>query len=307
MRALIIGGSGFVGSHLSTFLKEKLCCETVLTSSKNENVQFRHLDVLSTRSVEEALRAESPDLIFYLAAQSSVKLGWNEPVRTSEINVLGVHNFLEAYRKLGLNCKVLIVGSGEEYGYSVNRRPITEKEILNPGNVYAVTKACQNMISSVYAKAFSLPLIMTRTFNHFGPGQTETFVVADFCKQIAMIEKGILPPQIRVGNLNAKRDFTYVKDIVEAYCNLILFGEPGATYNVGTGKAVEVKKILDTLLSLTPIPIEIIKDQQKFRPLEVMEIVPDVTRLKDVTGWSPKISLEEGLVETLEYWRCCFK
>lgn len=307
MKAAIIGGSGFVGGHLSSYLNNSLCCETILTSSREKDERFIPLNVLDKGSIEKFLITHCPDLIFYLAAQSSVKIAWSEPIKTSDINVFGVLNFLEVSCNLGLKRRTLIVGSGEEYGPSINNAPLKESDLLKPGNVYAVTKACQNMISSVYAKAYSFPLVMTRTFNHFGPGQSPNFVVADFCKQIAMIEKGLCKPEIFVGNLRAKRDFCAVQDVVDAYCRLILFGKPGETYNVGSGRSIEIKEILDTLLGLSRLRIKVVQDPDKYRPLDVEEIVPDISKLQFTTGWSPKISLKKGLLETLNYWREQFK
>lgn len=309
MKALIVGGSGFVGPHLADYLRRKLSVDVLLTSSQVNNKKYEFLDVLNLDSIRDFLCRTSPELIFYLAAQSSVKIAWEKPLTTAEVNVFGILNFLEVYRELGLKSKILVVGSGEEYGdYNGNEKhTLEEGDVLNPGNVYAVTKACQNMISSVYAKAYSVPIVMTRTFNHFGPGQSSNFVVSDFCRQIAKIEKGLQEPVIYVGNLKAKRDFSDVRDIVDAYCRLILFGKFGETYNVGTGVGIEIKYILEELLKKSKVDIKVEVDVLKYRPIDVEEIVPNVNKLMLCTGWRPSFSLDQSLSDMLNYWRDAIK
>ena len=211
---------------------------------------------------------------------------------------------MDAVRELFYKPRVLLIGSGEEYGYiKPEETPISEDNLLRPGNIYAATKACQNMIGSIYAKAYDMDLMMVRAFNHIGPGQAPLFVVSDFCKQVAEIEKGIREPVIMVGNLAAKRDFTDVRDVVKAYVKLIKQGSPGETYNVGSGSAQEIRQILEKVIAMSDVDIKVETDPNKIRPVDVPIIEADITKLNTLTGWKPEISVEQTICETLDYWR----
>lgn len=170
---------------------------------------------------------------------------------------------LDAVRELDYKPRVLLIGSGEEYGHIRQEEcPIIEDTVLRPGNIYAATKSCQNMLGSIYAAAYHMDVMMVRAFNHIGPNQTPLFVVADFCKQVAEIEKGIKDPVMYVGNLSAKRDFTDVRDVVRAYALLVQKGKAGETYNIGTGHALAIQEILDRIISLSDKEIEVRVDAE---------------------------------------------
>ena len=307
--ALIIGGAGFVGSYLAEYLHDT--CGYFVNSTKLEHETLQspygevyNLDILNQKEIENLLEEMKPDCIFHLAAQSSVALSWKKPQLTVDINVKGVVNLLEALRNISYPGRVLLIGSGEEYGViKEGECPITEENVLRPGNIYAATKACQNLLGSIYAKAYQLNIIMVRAFNHVGPNQIPQFVVADFCSQVAAIEKGEKPPEIHVGNLSAKRDFTDVRDVVAAYAALIEKGKSGEIYNVGSGKAIAIEDILNQILSFTKEEIKVIIEKEKFRPVDVPIIEADITKLVEDTGWERKIPLKQTLQETLDYWR----
>lgn len=309
MKALIIGASGFVGSYLAKAVQEELGCELYVTRRTHavdmgEDVQSFELDVLDTGAVNALLERVRPDYIFHLAAQSSIGLSWQKPRLTVEINVKGSLNLLNSVRRLDYQPRILLVGSGEEYGYiNPENIPLTEAEVLRPGNIYAATKACQSLIGKVYADAYNMKMFMVRAFNHMGPGQSDKFVVSDFCKQVAQIELGIKPPFIRVGNLDAKRDFTDVRDMVRAYTSVIQFGMPGEIYNVGCGKAIKIRKILDVILLQSQAKIDVQIDPAKLRPSDIPIIAADTSKLYETTGWEPKIPLEQTISDVLEYWR----
>lgn len=310
MKALVIGATGFVGPYLVNEIKNRLFCEVITTTSKDiEHLGIGedrtvHLNILNKDLTSQVLEKERPDYIFHLAAQSSVALSWKNPKLTVDINIIGSINLINAIQKLDYSPKVLIVGSGEEYGrVSPESIPIVETTVLKPGNVYAVTKACQNMMASIYSHAYGMQLVMTRSFNHIGPKQTPQFVVADFCSQAVRIEQGMQEPIIRVGNLSAKRDFTDVRDVVKAYCKLIQYGIPGETYNVGSGHAVAVQEILDIILAQTKTKVTVEVDQEKLRPVDVPIIEADISKIYKDTGWTPVISLEQTISDTMEYWR----
>ena len=310
MKALVIGAGGFVGPYLIERIKSSLFCEVVTTTSgvkdrlgigEDKTVQLNIRDREQTVAV---LEKERPDYIFHLAAQSSVALSWKDPKLTVDTNIIGAINLINAIQEMDYTPRVLVAGSGEEYGkVKESDIPIKENTVLNPGNVYAVTKACQNMIASVYAHGYGLPIVMTRSFNHIGPGQTPQFVVADFCSQVVKIEQGRQKPVIRVGNLSAKRDFTDVRDVVNAYCRLIQYGKSGETYNVGSGHAVAVEDVLKAILLQSEAEISVEVDPSKLRPVDVPVIEADISKIFRDTGWKPAISLKETIADTLQYWR----
>ena len=308
-KALIIGAGGFVGSYLIDCLHEEFNMEVYAT--KLQGTEFSHpfatvreLDIMSKEDIVELLYDIRPDYIFHLAAQSSVSVAWKNPMLTIDVNIKGSVNVMEAVRELFYKPRILVIGSGEEYGHiKAGDTPISEDTILRPGNIYAATKACQNMIGSIYAQAYDMEMMLVRAFNHVGPGQAPLFVVSDFCKQVAEIELGLKEPVIRVGNLSAKRDFTDVRDVVRAYAMLIQKGMAGETYNVGSGKAMEIRKILDLIVGMSSAKISVEVDPNKIRPVDVPIIEADISKIHDVTGWKPEISIEQTIRETLDYWR----
>ncbi|MBO5458728.1 MAG: GDP-mannose 4,6-dehydratase [Lachnospira sp.] len=309
MRALVIGGGGFVGPYLVRHLHNDLGYEVSVTKTEKEQLQLPEAkiydcDILDKAQITKVLEMVRPDYIFHLAAQSSVSVSWKNPALTIDVNIKGGINVLDAIRELDYKPRTLLIGSGEEYGHIRQEDcPIKEDTVLRPGNIYAATKSCQNMLGSIYASAYDMDVVMVRAFNHIGPNQTPIFVVADFCKQVAEIEKGIKEPVMYVGNLSAKRDFTDVRDVVQAYAMLVKEGARGETYNVGTGHALAIQEILDKIISLSTSKIEVQVDPDKLRPVDVPIIEPDISKINKCTGWEPKISLEQTLKETLEYWR----
>lgn len=307
-KGLVIGVAGFVGNYLIN----EMCCNdfeayaTKLPHEKyeNPNAKVFDLDIMDKDAIVSLLFDIRPDYIFHLAAQSSVGLAWKNPGLTVDVNIKGSLNVMDALRELYYKPRVLMIGSGEEYGHiQPNEVPIVEGNLLRPGNIYAATKACQNMIGSIYSKAYDLELVMVRAFNHIGPGQAPLFVVSDFCKQVAEIEKGLREPVMKVGNLAAKRDFTDVRDVVKAYVKLVQLGKAGETYNVGRGNAREIREILDMIVSMSSVQITVETDPNKIRPVDVPIIEADITKLTQLTGWSPQIPLKQTIQETLDYWR----
>lgn len=309
MKALVIGGGGFVGPYLVRHLTDDLGYEVTVTKTVKEtltmdNATVRNLDILDMEQIRTLLEEEKADYLFHLAAQSSVAYSWKNPTLTVDVNIKGCINLLEAIRLVDKKPRVLLIGSGEEYGHiKKDECPIIEDNVVRPGNIYAATKSCQNMLGRIYSDAYNLDIMMVRAFNHIGPNQTPMFVVADFCKQVADIEKGKQEPVINVGNLSAKRDFTDVRDVVKAYAKLVAGGKRGETYNVGTGHAVAIQDILNKIISMSDKDIEVKVDPGKLRPVDVPIIEPDISKIKSEVGWEPLIPLEQTLRETLEHWR----
>lgn len=309
MKALIIGAAGFVGRYLADHLQRDCGWSVSVTKLAQETftmdgVEVHSLDILDADAVLSLLQEEKPDYIFHLAAQSSVALSWKQPGLTVDVNVKGCVHVLDAVRQLEPMPRVLLIGSGEEYGHVRGEEiPLSEENALRPGNIYAATKACQNMLGKIYADAYRMPVMMVRAFNHIGPGQAPMFVVSDFCKQVAEIEAGKREPVMRVGNLTAQREFTDVRDIVRAYALLIQKGRDGETYNVGSGHAVCIQHILDQIVALSDADICVEVDPAKLRPVDVPMIEADIRKLTEVTGWKPQIALADTLREVLDYWR----
>ena len=308
-KALIIGAAGFVGNYLIDHIQKDCVWSIVVTKMpqemiKRDSVEVCDLNILDREAVSSLLNEKRPDYIFHLAAQSSVALSWKNPGLTVDVNVKGSLNVLDGVRELDYSPRILLIGSGEEYGHvRCDEIPIKENNVLRPGNIYAATKACQNMIGQIYAQAYGMDVMMVRAFNHVGPNQTSAFVVSDFCRQAAEIEKGLREPVISVGNLSAERDFSDVRDVVRAYTALTEHGVSGESYNVGSGHAVAIKDILDMILHYANADITINVDPARLRPVDVPVIEADVSKLKGCTGWRQEISLERTIEETLEYWR----
>lgn len=309
VKALVIGAAGFVGDYLVSRVLSSMHCDVVATKLPHEkldraDIEVRDLDILDADGVASLLAESRPAYLFHLAAQSSVPLSWEKPHATVEANIIGSLNILTALRGVLSPPRTLIVGSGEEYGpANGDRIPIREDARLWPQNVYAVTKACQNMMATVYSRAYQLPLVMVRAFNHIGPGQSPAFVVSDFCRQVAEIERGRRAPVMEVGNLDARRDFTDVRDVVRAYTGIIQRGRPGETYNVGSGTATSIAEMLDMILARSTCEITVCVNPEKLRPVEVPVIAADVHKVYDAIGWNAEIPLAQSISDTLEYWR----
>lgn len=308
MKAMIIGGAGFVGAYLTRHLHDDLKWEVVVTKMPQEQIEANakvvDLNILESDKVVSLLQEEKPDYIFHLAAQSSVAVSWKNPGLTVDVNIKGAVNVLEAVRVMEKPARVLLIGSGEEYGHILpEESPIKETNHVRPGNIYAATKACQNMLGAIYAEAYQMDVMMVRAFNHIGPNQAPIFVVADFCKQVAEMEAGMRKPIMQVGNLSAKRDFTDVRDVVRAYGLLVQYGKAGETYNVGSGQAIAIEQILQMIVSKSALDIQIEIDPEKLRPVDVPIIEADTQKLVQMTGWKREISLEQTIQETLDYWR----
>lgn len=310
-KALIIGAAGFVGGYLTEELSShgyavyatKLPFEAV----DGGTCAVYDADITDARRIAEVVTEVRPDAVFHLAAQSSVKRSWEDPLLTLNVNVIGALNVLTACKALyenGEKPKILLIGSAEEYGkVTPEQCPISEELNCVPKSPYALSKLTQNGLGRIYCEAFGMDIITVRAFNHTGPRQSPAFVLADFSKQVAEIESGSKPARISVGNLEAMRDFTDVRDIVRAYRLLAERGRGGETYNVGRGEAVMISALLNTVLGEAKCQIEVLRDESKMRPSDVPLHVADIRKIKKDTGWQPSISLEKTARDTLEYWR----
>jgi GDP-4-dehydro-6-deoxy-D-mannose reductase len=313
-RVLVTGVTGFVGSHLVDYLLSRGDCEIVgimRWRSPTENivhfidrVTLIECDLRDASSTRDALEAARPEWIFHLAAQSFVPTSWSAPTESLTTNILGQLNLFEAARHLGIKPGIQIACSSEEYGMvHADELPIRETNPLRPLSPYAVSKVGQDLLAYQYWMSWKLPVVRTRGFNHEGPRRGPVFVASDFAKQIADIEKGRRPPVVRVGNLEAKRDFTDVRDMVKAYWLALEKGEPGEAYNICSGRAWSIQQVLDHLLSLTSAKIEVRHDPSRLRPSDVPILLGDNSKFVKATGWQPTIPFERTLGDMLEFWR----
>jgi GDP-4-dehydro-6-deoxy-D-mannose reductase len=314
MKVLITGITGFVGSHLADYLLERddiEICGIARWRSQKENI--KHLgdriklvecDIKDMTSVHEVVKSFKPDRIFHLAAQSFVPASWSAPAETLSTNIIGEVNIFESVRDLGLNTTIQIAGSSEEYGLvKPDEVPITEANPLRPLSPYGVSKVAQDLLGYQYFKSYGMNIVRTRAFNHTGPRRGEVFVCSTFAKQIAEIEKGKKGKILKVGNLEAQRDFTDVRDIVKAYWLAAEKCDPGEVYNICSGEPRTIQSILDTLLSFTKAKVDIKKDPSRMRPSDVPILKGDFSKFSKKTGWKPEIPFEKTLKDILNYWR----
>jgi len=311
-RALITGVSGFVGSHLAEYLLEHTdwhVAGTVYGPEENikhlrDRLELYPAELSELETVISILEQAKPDYIFHLAAQPLVSLSRRDPWGTMANNIRLQLNILEAVARLGLPARILVVGSSEEYGQvRPDELPIKETNPLRPTSPYAVSKVAQDMLGLQYHLSHKLFTVRVRSFNHIGPRQSLGFVAPDFASQIARAEAGLREPVIRVGNLEPQRDFSDVRDVVRGYHLLITQGEPGEVYNLGSEQARAVGELLEGLMAISKVSITVEQNPERLRPTDVPVIFGDCTKIREQTGWRPKISFEQSLQDVLDYWR----
>ncbi|HVT59056.1 MAG TPA: GDP-mannose 4,6-dehydratase [Thermoanaerobaculia bacterium] len=315
MRALITGVTGFAGSHLAELLlaeqPEVELFGTFRWRSRMDNVehfrdkiQLLEADLRDFSSVYRALARSRPDFIFHLAAQSFVPASWTAPSETLTTNITGQVNLFEAIRALELDPVVQIACSSEQYGLvHPEETPIKETNPLRPLSSYAVSKVAQDLLGYQYFQSYGMRVIRTRGFNHTGPRRGQVFVTSNFCSQVAAIELGLQQPIIKVGNTEAIRDFTDVRDMVRAYWLAVTRARPGEVYNIATGKGIRIREMLEQVLALSKVEVKVEVDPDRLRPSDVEILIGDSERFRADTGWEPRISFEQTLRDLLGYWR----
>ncbi len=276
-KVLITGAGGFVGSYLIKEFKENgyeiIACDINKSDSISKEVVYYDMDILNKARIDEVLKDTMPDYLINLAAISSVGLSWKIPQKTIEVNTIGTLNILEAVRENCLNCKVMLIGSSEEYEPS--DKPLREGDTVNANNPYGISKIAAENFAKMYKERYNMKIVCTRSFNHTGVGQTDTFAIPSFCKQVAEIEKSGQAGKIYVGNLSAYRDISDVRNVVKTYRKLLENETEELVYNVGSGKAHKVEDLLKYIVSLSNQKIDIIVDEEKVRKIDTPYICCD--------------------------------
>jgi len=312
-KVLITGIAGFAGSHLAELLLSK---GFEVHGMRRPRTKMDHIesianrlhltdaDLLDSHSLYSTISRIKPDYIFHLAAQSFVPTSWVSPSVTLEVNIVGSANLFEAVRQANIDPVIQIACSSEEYGMvHDNEVPIKETNPLRPLSPYAVSKVAMDYLGYQYHQSYGVRVVRTRGFNHTGPRRGDTFAESNFAKQIALIEKGKQEPVVHVGNVDAKRDYTDVRDMVKGYLLAVEKCDPGDVYNICTGSTVKIADVLKLLLSYSKIKVEIKEDSDRMRPSDVPILLGDNSKFVAKTGWKPEIVFEKTMEDLLNYWR----
>ncbi len=315
MKLLITGFTGFVCPHFLHLLNEKEPGSDVLgidknyppfdfAEYKNLKIGFRNIDLLDRTVTDKILSEFQPEYILHLASVSSVAQSWHTPLDSFVNNTNIFLNLVEQARLLKLNCRILSIGSSEEFGEVTEKElPLTEEHQLKPLSPYAVARVSQEMLSKIYADGFKLDIIMTRSFNHIGPGQKNIFVISSFAKQL--VEFARRPSGVNImttGNLAIIRDFVDVRDVVRAYLLLLKKGRPGEVYNICSGKGTKLEDIIKKMSAILGITVQTAVNPDLIRPNENRKIIGSYTKIKNELGWQPEIPIEQSLADIIAYW-----
>jgi GDP-4-dehydro-6-deoxy-D-mannose reductase len=301
---LITGATGFAGSHLVDLLLTQHDAVHAwfnpggrVPASVDPRVRWRAVDLLDRQAALSAFEETSPSVVYHCAGVADVQQSWHAAAHALEVNVLGTHHLLDAAAHAAFHGRILVTGSALVYARSTDA--LTEHDPIGPVGPYALSKLAQEMI----AARSDMDVVLARPFNHAGPRQNDSYATAAFARQIADIERGIGEPVLRVGNLDARRDITDVRDVVRAYRDLAERGVPRTPYNVCRGEAYRVGDLLDILLSFASVGVEVRTDPARMRPSDHPVVLGSHDRLTHDTGWTPAIPIERTLADILDDWR----
>lgn len=313
---LITGFSGFVSRHFLDFLEKSGTNASVLGIDVHEpslkldgfhhlKCEFERLDLLDKERIQEVIYKFQPNYILHFASYSSVMFSWKNPILSFQNNTNIFLNLLEATRLLNADVRVLSIGSSEEYGNVTEKElPLREGQPLRPLSPYAVARVSQEMLSRIYAEGYGLDIVITRSFNHIGPGQSEIFVISSFAKQLVEGSRsGSSKVSLRTGDLSIVRDFTDVRDVVRAYHLLLKKGKKGEVYNVCSGRRTSLSEILATMGKRVGVQIDQTTDPKLVRPSDNRVIVGSNQKISQEVGWKPEISLESALDALIADWQ----
>lgn len=316
MKILITGFTGFVSQHFLALLNEKEPGSRVLGIDKNEpdfdfsifsklTITFENIDLLDKTTTDKVLDDFKPEYILHLASVSSVAQSWHTPLESFVNNTNIFLNLVEQVRVRNNKCRILSVGSSEEFGEVTEAElPLTEEHPLKPLSPYAVARVSQEMLSKIYADGYEMDIIMTRSFNHIGPGQKELFVISSFAKQLVHLSKETATKKtIITGNLSVIRDFVDVRDVVKAYYLLLKKGKRGEVYNICSGNGIVLKDIVSSMGKILNLEVETVVNPKLIRPTENKKVVGSFQKIKAELGWQPEISIEKSLEDIIIYWQ----
>ncbi len=322
-RAFITGITGMVGSHLADFLLENtdwdiigLCRwrspldninHLIPRMNKKDRLRLVYGDLRDSDSIDHAVKHVQPDYVFHLAAQSYPQTSFTAPLDTYETNIQGTSRVLEAVRRYKKDAVVHVCASSEVFGRVPKEKlPIDENCTFHPASPYAISKVGTDLVGRFYAEAYQMAVMTTRMFTHTGPRRGDVFAESTFAKQIAMIEQGMIPPVIKVGNLQSLRTFADVRDAVRAYYLLVTHNPiPGEYYNIGGTYTCTIEELLNYLISISTVKdkVKVETDPERLRPIDADLQVPDTRKFEKHTGWKPEITFEKTMSDLLNYWR----
>ncbi len=311
MRSLITGIGGFAGGHLAAALLERDAEVAGIDQAAGprleairDRVAFTAGDIRDADSIRAAADGFHPEVIFHLAAITHVGQAWAQRRETLEINVVGTSALLEVAAELDPKPTVVLASTGQVYGPAPpDSHPLSEDDPLHPQSPYAVSKMCAELLARQAWEGEGVPAVILRTFNYTGPWQSPSFVCSDFARQVAWAEAGLTEPRMSVGNLEARRDFSDVRDVIDGYLLAAERGRPGEAYNLASGEAVRIAEVLEYLLGAVDVDVDVQQDTDRLRPADLVALRGDATRAREELGWTPRFTLEETLDSVLEFWR----
>ena len=316
MRLLITGFTGFVSQHFLTLLNKEEPGSVVLGIDKNSPdfnfstyadlaISFENIDLLNRAATDKIIDSFQPEYVLHLASVSSVAQSWHTPLDSFVNNTNIFLNLVEQIRLKKISCRILSVGSSEEFGEVTEKElPLTEEHPLKPLSPYAVARVSQEMLSKIYADGYSMDIVMTRSFNHIGPGQRDVFVISSFAKQLVQLSKEPSATKtITTGNLAVIRDFVDVRDVVRAYYLLLKSGRRGEVYNICSGKGIVLKDIISTMSELLGIHVDTFVNPELIRPNENKKVIGSYHKIKEELGWHPEIDITKSLSDIIQYWQ----
>ena len=302
---LVTGAAGFAGSHLVDHLVDG-GADVVAWHRPGHppardvrSTRWDGVDLLDADAVSSAIARLRPSAVYHCAGAAHVGRAWDSTEPTLATNVRGTHHLLRALERAGAPARVLVPSSALVYGGA--DEALTESHPLVPNSPYGLSKLAQEMLAG--RSNGPLGVTIARAFNHLGPRQDPQFAASGFARRIADIERGIWQPEISVGNLEARRDLTDVRDTVRAYTLILERGTPGRPYNVCSGHAITIRQLLDLLIARARVPVSVKVDPARYRPNDTPILLGDPSRLRNELGWTAQIPLEQTLDDLLEYWR----